>query len=110
MWIIKEFERQKLEIKKELAGARSRIHISSDLWTSPNSLRLVGIVAHYLDKDLINKSTLIGMRRIKGAHSGENIAEVMIPVLDEMGIVSRLGYVIGDTAGSIDSCWRAICL
>ena len=108
-WILKEFERQKLEIKKELAGARSRIHISSDLWTSPNSRGLVGIVAHYLDKDLVNKSTLIGMRRVKGAHSGENIAEVMIPVLEEMGIVSRLGYFIGDNAGPNDTCWRAIC-
>jgi len=108
-WIMKEFKKQKLEIKKELAGARSRIHISSDLWTSPNSLALVGVVAHYLDKDLVNKSTLIGMRRVKGAHTGENIAEVMIPVLEEMGIVSRLGYFIGDNAGPNDTCWRAIC-
>jgi hypothetical protein len=108
-WIIKEFERQKLEIKKELAATRSRIHISSNLWTSPNSLPLVGIVAHYLDKDLVNKSTLIGMRRVRGTHSDENIAEIMIPVLEEMGIVSRLGYFIGDNAGSNDIYWRAIC-
>ena len=29
---MKEFERQKLEIKKELAGARSRIHATSHFW------------------------------------------------------------------------------
>jgi hypothetical protein len=89
------------------------ITISSDLWTSPNSLPLVaaavGFVAHYLDKDLVNKSTLIGMHRVKGAHTGENIAEVMIPVLEEMGIVSRLGYFIADNASNNDTCWRAIC-
>jgi hypothetical protein len=33
----------------------------------------------------------------------------MIPVLEEMGIVSRLGYFIGDNAGNNDTCWRAIC-
>jgi hypothetical protein len=108
-WIMKEFERQKLEIKKELADARSRIHISSNLWTSPNSLPLVGIVAHYLDKNLVNKATLIGLRRVKGSHTGENIAEVMIPVLKEMGIVSRLGYFIGDNASPNDTYWRVIC-
>ena len=29
---MKEFERQKLEIKKELAGARSRIHTTPHFW------------------------------------------------------------------------------
>ena len=84
---MKEFERQKLEIKKELADAQSRIYISSDGWTSPNSYGLVAIVAYYLDKDLVNKATLIGLRRIKGPHTGENIAETIIPVLEDMKIV-----------------------
>ena len=93
---------------KELATAKSRIHISADLWKSPNSLPIVGIVAHYLDKDLVVQSTLIGMRRVKGAHTGENIAEAMIPVLVEMGVVSRLGFFVGDNAGNKNTCWRAI--
>jgi hypothetical protein len=107
-WIMKEFDKQKLQVKKELATAKSRIHISADLWTSPNSLPIVGNVAHYLDKDLVVQSTLIGMRRAKGAHTGENIAEAMIPVLVEMGVVSRLGFFVGDNAGNNDTCWRAI--
>src|SRR5579859_3722491 len=65
-WIIKEFERQKLEIKKKLADTHSQIYINSDSWTSPNLLSFVGIIAHYLDKDLVNKSALIGMHKIKG--------------------------------------------
>jgi hypothetical protein len=65
-------------------------------------------VAYYLDKDLVNKSTLIGMRRVKGAYTSENIAEVMIPVLEEIGIISRLGYFVGDNAGPNDTYWRAI--
>jgi hypothetical protein len=107
-WIMKEFDKQKLQVKKELATPKSRIHISADLWTSPNSLPIVGIVAHYLDKDLVVQSTLIGMRRVKGAHTGENIAEAMIPVLVEMGVVSKLGFFVGDNAGNKDTCWRAI--
>ena len=108
-WIMQEFEKQKLEIKKELATARSRIHISSDLWTSPNRLPVVGIVAHYLDKNLKVQNHLIGMRRVSGTHSGENIAEAMIPVLQEMGVVLRLGYFIGDNHDANATCLRAIC-
>jgi hypothetical protein len=79
-WILWEFARQRRYIKAELAVAKSRIHISFDLWTSPNSKGLVGVVFHYLDQDLKVRSLLAGMRRVKGAHSGENIAEAVIPL------------------------------
>jgi hypothetical protein len=70
---------------------------------SPNSLTLVGIVTYYLDKDLVNKSTLIDMRRVKDAYNSENITEIIIPVLEEIGIISRLGYFIEDNAGPNDT-------
>jgi glucose-6-phosphate 1-dehydrogenase len=89
---------------KELAGARFRIYINSDLWTSLNSLPIIGIVTHYLNKDLINKNTLISMRRVKGAYNSENITEVMIPVLEKIRIVSRLEYFIENNAGPNDIC------
>jgi hypothetical protein len=80
-WILQLFERQTLVIKKKLARARSRIHISFDLWTSPNHRAFVGIVAHWLDEDLKKQDALIGLRRIRGSYSGENIAEAVIPLL-----------------------------
>ena len=89
---MKEFKRQKAVIKDELANARSRIHISADLWTSPNSLAIVGIVLHYLDRNLKVQSVLIGMRRVQGAHSEKNIAEAMIPVLEEF---EASGIILG---------------
>ena len=33
-WIIDEYEEQKECLKKRLAGSRSRIHVSFDIWTS----------------------------------------------------------------------------
>lgn len=107
-WILEEFEKQKMQIIAELATARSRIHVSFDLWTAPNGLALVGIVIHYLDKDFINRSYLLGLRRVRGAHTGENIAEAMMPVLLEMKILPKLGYFIADNAGNNDTCIRTI--
>jgi hypothetical protein len=49
------------------------------------------------------QSTLIGIRRIKGAYTGENIAEAIIPVLIKMGVVSKLGFFIGDNADNNDT-------
>jgi hypothetical protein len=49
------------------------------------------------------------MRKIRGVHNGENIAEAMIPVLEEFDVVSRLGYYIGDNHSVNDTYLRAIC-
>jgi hypothetical protein len=106
---LEEFEKKKLEVKNELTTTRSRIYISFNLWTSPNSLGLITVVAHYLNKDLNARSYLIGLRRINGAHSGENIAEAILPILQEMGIISRLGFFIADNAGNNNTYIRAIC-
>jgi hypothetical protein len=107
-WIMKEFVRQRSEIKKELATARTRIHVSFDLWTSPNSKGLIGVIFHYLDKNLKACSLLVGMKRLKGAHTGENIAEVVIPILKAMEVKDRLGFFMGDNAGPNDTAVRAI--
>jgi hypothetical protein len=107
-WIMKEFVRQKSEIKKELATARSRIHVSFDLWTSPNSKGLVGVIYHHLSKDWKMCSMLAGMRRLKGAHTGEGIAEVVIPIIKAMGVTDQLGFFLGDNAGPNDNAIRAI--
>jgi hypothetical protein len=78
---LKEFEKKKLKVKNELTTARSRIHISFNLWTLPNSLGLIAVVAYYLNKDLNARSYLIGLRRINEVYSGENIAKAILPIL-----------------------------
>jgi hypothetical protein len=55
-WIITAFEARKEVLKEELRQSISKIHFSFDLWTSPNHLALMGIVAHYIDAAGVNKS------------------------------------------------------
>ncbi|KAI8404246.1 hypothetical protein FOFC_15741 [Fusarium oxysporum] len=50
-WIMRQYEDQKEKVKQRIQSAKSRIHISCDLWTSPNSLAILGIVAHYVTED-----------------------------------------------------------
>ena len=89
-----EYKKQRLSVKIELARAKAVIHISFDLWTSPNSLGMAAVIAHFLDKDLKKKSLLIGMRRVRGSRRGENTAEAITPVLIDVGVVSKLGFFI----------------
>jgi hypothetical protein len=107
-WILKLFESQTLVIKAKLAKARSKVHISFDGWTAPNQRAFIGMVAHWLDEDLKKQDLLIGLRRLKGSHSGKNIAEVIMPVLKSFQLDSNLGFFIADNAGSNDTAIRAI--
>jgi hypothetical protein len=107
-WVEEEYIRAKQQVKQRLAEARSRIHISFDLWTSPNSLAICAMVAHFVNLDYRVCSVLIGFKRMKGRHQGENIAEVMIPVLEEYGISKNLGVFVADNADSNDTAIQAI--
>jgi hypothetical protein len=51
---------------------------------------------------------LIEMRRVQGAHTGENIVEAMIPILKEFNVAPRLGYYIRDNHGVNDTYLRVI--
>lgn len=107
-WVEEEYIRAKRQVKQHLGKAQSRIHISFDLWTSPNVLAICAVVAHFINFDHRVCSVLIGFKRIKGGHGGENIAEVIIPVLEEYEVSQNLGVFIADNADSNDTAIRAI--
>jgi hypothetical protein len=44
--------RHKDVVRRVLQGALTRIHISLDMWTSPNHLLLLAVVAHFTTQDL----------------------------------------------------------
>lgn len=107
-WIGEVFNREKVGLKQRLKRARSRIYVSCDLWTSPSQLALLGIVLHYLDDSSDVVHVLGGLRRVRGTHSGENVAAVVISFIREMDFEAKLRYFIGDNASTNDTCWHAV--
>jgi hypothetical protein len=61
------------------------------------------VIVYYLDKDLVNRSYLIGIRRINEAYTNENIAKAVMPILIKNGILSKLGYFIADNDARNDT-------
>lgn len=58
-WIMEAYEARKVIMKEDLHRAISNIHFSFDLWTSPNHLALIGVVAHYVNESGKNQSVII---------------------------------------------------
>lgn len=109
-WIMHEYGQNKEDIRDHLHScARSKIHLSFDMWTSEgNIMSLMAVVAHYLDKDFNNRTVLIALRRLFGPHSGANMAETLLDVFDEFDIRDRLGYFMTDNAESNDTCLKCV--
>jgi len=103
-WILSEFQQRKKELRRELRAARSNIHISFDLWTSPNCYAIMAIIAHYIDSNGKRQAKLIALRSIDGEHTGENMAALLLKVFREYKIGSRIGFFITDNASSNDVC------
>jgi hypothetical protein len=85
-WIISAYQKEKEKIREEMKTSISSIHISFDMWMSPNYLAMLSIFAHDLDKDGIRQNRLIGFKRVLGARTGESQAAVIIVTLHEYGI------------------------
>lgn len=102
-WIIDKYDEYKSKIKQELHNnSISLIHISFDLWRSPNSIPLMAVVVHYTDKSLKNRKTMIALRRLSGSHGGENMGALLVDILKDFELIESLGYFVTDNASSND--------
>jgi hypothetical protein len=78
------------------------------VWTSPNRLLFLGVVAHFVRGEIGQLSkNLIGLRQIAG-HSGEEQFHTLHTVLMEWGLWHDLGVIIGDNVTTNDTLCRTI--
>lgn len=107
-WIQEAFkERQKMIIEL-VKNSRSIIHLSFDLWTALNSFHYLGIVGHFIDTDGRKHDLLLGLPRVIGPHSGENLAPYIKDVINYYEFPTKLGYFVMDNADNNDTCLKTL--
>jgi hypothetical protein len=84
---MRQFEDQKDQIKLVIWSAQSKIHISCDVWTSPNSLAILGITAHFIDKEGKLQHCTLAITDSLGEHLGESLTKAVLEVLEEWGFI-----------------------
>jgi hypothetical protein len=100
---------EKLILQHEIQTAVSKIHISLDIWTSPNRLLFIAILGHFVRRsDGTRRKNLLALRQVAG-HSGEEQFTVLRMVLEEYDISQDLGVITGDNAATNDTLCRTIC-
>jgi len=97
-WVFAEYHKRKRRLRKELRSTRSNIHLSFDLWTSPNYYAIIAIVAHFIDSRGYRQTKLLAIRQLKGEHSG-----ALVKILQQL--FSRLLRSIGFAIGLVFLFW-----
>jgi len=103
-WVKDLFETRKAALRKELDEAHSRISISFDAWTAPSGKAILGVVAHFVDKVGKRRSTVLALRQLQGAHTGDNLAGALLQIFDEYNIRKKIGFFMADNAENNDAC------
>lgn len=103
-WIGSAFTSFQGVVTELLATALGLIHFSFDVWTSGNSLALLGVVVHFIDNKGKVWQFLLGLQHHHESHSGHNIAETFVAIAHQYNIQDRIGYFTTDNASNNDTC------
>jgi len=95
-------------VRKKLQSAVSSIHLSLDIWTSPNRLLLLGICAHFINYSQEKRLKALLALHTVANHSGDKQFATLLPVLKDYGIVRKLGSIVCDNATSNDTLCRTV--
>ncbi|KJZ68038.1 hypothetical protein HIM_12571 [Hirsutella minnesotensis 3608] len=104
--IAKTYEQHKNVLREKLSLAKSRIHLSVDGWSSPNRANFLAVCAHFVDENFHLRKALLALPELRDGKGAETQFKVIVPVLEDYGIASRVGYLTGDNHGSNDKLCR----
>jgi hypothetical protein len=101
------FHKKKVQIKKDLLS-KSLVHLSFDMWTSPSSMGMIAVVVHHISRFGEVRDCLLALKRVTGAHSGENMAHLLILVIKYYELHDQLGYFVLNNISSNDTRVREV--
>ena len=84
----------KQRLRHILATAISDIHVTCDMWTSPNNLAILAVVAHFTSEKLQHVTVTLALIELEGEHSGLNQAKVVERVIDDYRFRNKLAILL----------------
>ncbi|KFH70213.1 hypothetical protein MVEG_03064 [Podila verticillata NRRL 6337] len=93
-----------LEMEEQVIAMFTGIHkvsLTADGWTSPFQDDFLGVTAHWIDGNWTQKELVIGFEPLHGAHTGENLAEALVNVLERFHLGEKLQSITTDNASNM---------
>lgn len=86
--------------KQYLASLAGLMAISCDAWTSSNRIAFLAITGSWITHDWHLEETLLDFVELSGPHDGQNMANAVASVLDELGIEEKVVALVSDNASN----------
>lgn len=80
--------------------SNAKMSIALDCWTSPFKHAFIAITGYFLDQDWEYREVLLGFEPISGTHSGVNLGDFVIQILQQHRIIHRVLAVTTDNASN----------
>ncbi|EED11559.1 hypothetical protein TSTA_008550 [Talaromyces stipitatus ATCC 10500] len=106
--IEQSWQAQKDIVQKKLQSASLSIHLSLDIWTSPNRILFLGICAHFVEQTQEKLCKGLLALRTVGNHSGDEQFATLLPVLKDYGTQQKIGSIICDNHTTNDKLCRVL--
>lgn len=85
-----------------------KISLTADGWTSPFQDDFLGVTAHWIDSKWTQRELVIGFEPLHGAHTGENLAEALVAVLERFHLGEKLQSITTDNATNMAKMVREL--
>ncbi|XP_037483219.1 zinc finger BED domain-containing protein RICESLEEPER 2-like isoform X2 [Triticum dicoccoides] len=96
------------EVLKSLLKGVSSICLTTDLWTSNQTLSYMCVVAHYIDENWNLQTRVLAFIELDPPHSGNVIADALYAVVLEWNIQTKIMSVTLDNASNNDGAVDAL--
>ncbi|CDO78277.1 hypothetical protein BN946_scf184660.g4 [Trametes cinnabarina] len=105
--ILGQWAETKKAVFAELRSSTGRVHYTCDIWSDQELASYLAITAHHVRQDmkgniLSSCNHLIAFRRV-WSHAGASVADVIINILRDAGLLSKIGMFTLDNASSNDT-------
>lgn len=81
--------------------AQESLSFTVDLRTSEWGMDFLGVTVHFIDEEWNQQDVLIGFEHPENRHTGEELADIFLPVLNDFGITHLLFTITCDNGSNI---------
>ncbi|XP_072392331.1 zinc finger BED domain-containing protein 4-like [Diabrotica undecimpunctata] len=86
---------------KEIILIGQQFCITTDCWTSVNTISYIGVTAHFLDSNFKFYSVLLECSAIDVAHTSGNLSKELQRIVEAWGIKNKILLAVSDNANNI---------
>ena len=98
--LIKLFKKMKLELKNKIHTCHVSVALTADIWSGRAKQDYICVTSHYFDNECKLNKSLLGFRLMDVDHSGEQIYNKIVEVLEDYDIVNKVISLTLDNASS----------